>query len=132
MFESVEQAVAALKNPSLAEIERSDAAHYLQDYPTSEAIDALVAALTDVDHGVRWAAGSALAYIGEPAMHTLLWALAQPDTSKVLRDGAHHVLTDNSSPKVQELCQPLLRALRGPQAGIASMEAASGLLPSFR
>lgn len=132
MFESTEQAVAVLKDSSLPELERADAAHFLQDHPTAEAIDALVAALTDVDHGVRWAAGSALAHIGEPAMPALLWALAQPNTSKVLRDGAHHVVTDNSSPRVVNLCQPLLQALKGPQAGIASMEAAISLMPHFR
>ena len=93
---------------------------------------ALVAALEDDDHGVRYAASSALAYIGDSAMPALLDALAQPDNSKMLRDGAHRVITENSSPKVHASCDELLAALRGSQAGIATMEAAVRLMPTFR
>ena len=66
---------------------------------------------------------------GVPA---LLDALAQPDNSKMLRDGAHRVITENSSPKVHASCDELLAALRGSQAGIATMEAAVRLMPTFR
>ena len=132
MIESTAQAVAAMNNPKLPENERSAATHYLRDNPSAEGSAALVAALEDDDHGVRYTASSALAYIGDSAMPALLDALAQPDNSKMLRDGAHRVITENSSPKVHASCDELLAALRGSQAGIATMEAAVRLMPTFR
>jgi hypothetical protein len=131
MINSVEQAVAALQNVDLPEAERVNAVRFLQGHPTKQAIDALVEALDDDDHGVRWAAGTALAFIGEPAMPAILQALITPDTSRVLRDGVHHVIVDNSSPRVRAQCQDLLKALKGPQSGIASMEAALKLTSVF-
>lgn len=131
MFESTAQAIAALQNTRLPESQRVDAAHFLEAGPTSESITALVDALSDNDHGVRWAAGAALAHIGEPAMPALLNALVAPDISKALRDGAHHVLAENSSPRVRELSVPLIKALKGPQAGIATMQEALKLMPTF-
>lgn len=132
MIESTVQAIAAMNNRKLPENERTAAVHYLRDNPSSEGNTALVAAMEDEDHGVRYAASSALAYIGDPAMAALLDALAQPGNNKVLRDGAYRVLTDNPSLKVQETCGPLLAALKGPQSGIATMEAAIRLMPTFR
>lgn len=131
MINSVEQAIAQLQNAELPEVERVNAVRFLQGNPTPQAVDALVEVLDDDDHGVRWAAGSALAYIGEPAMPAILRALITPDTSRVLRDGVHHVIVDNSSPKVRAECQDLLKALKGSQSGIASMEAALKLTRVF-
>ena len=65
-------------------------------------------------------------------MPALLGALARPDNNKVLRDGAARVLTENVSPNVREASGPLLAAFKGPQAGIATMEAAVRLMASFR
>ncbi|MEZ4768737.1 MAG: HEAT repeat domain-containing protein [Caldilineales bacterium] len=132
MIESTAQAIAAMNNPKLSENERSAATRYLRDNPSAEGNAALVAALEDDDHGVRYAASSALAYIGEPAMPALLEALAKPDNDKVVRDGAHRVISENSSPRVREYCGDLLAALKGPQAGIASMQEAVRLMSVFR
>jgi tRNA pseudouridine(38-40) synthase len=74
---------------------------------------------------VRWAAGSALALIGEPAMPAVLSALLQPSVDKTLRDGVRHVLTDNSSANVRQLSVPLIKALKGPEADIAAMQEAA-------
>jgi HEAT repeat protein len=131
MFESPAQAIAALQNTRLPENQRADAAHFLEAGPTSDGIAALIAALTDNDHGVRWAAGAALAHIGEPAMPALLQALIGSDVDKTLRDGARHVLTDNSSQRVRELSVPLIKALKGPEADIATMQEALRLMPTF-
>ena len=132
MFETNAQAIAALQDMRLPESQRTEAAHFLVTDPTSDGIAALVAALSDGDHGVRWAAGTALAHIGEPAMNTLLNALIGPNVDKTLRDGARHVLTDNSSAHVRELSVPLVKALKGPEADIATMQEALKLLPAFR
>lgn len=131
MFESPAQATADLQNTRLAENQRAAAAHFLAADPTPEGIAALVVALKDGDHGVRWAAGTALAQIGEPAMPALLTALIGADVDKTLRDSARHVLTDNSSARVRELSVPLIKALKGPEADIAAMQEALKLLPSF-
>ncbi len=132
MFESTAQAIAALQNTRLPENQRTEAAHFLVADPTAASVAALVASLSDGDHGVRWAAGTALARIGEPAMPALLNALIGPDVDKTLRDGAHHVLADNSSQRVRELSIPLVKALKGPQADIATMQEALKLLAVFR
>ncbi len=131
MIESTAQAIQILQNPRLPENQRADAAHFLAGDPTPDVLTALVAALSDTDHGVRWAAGSTLAQIGDPAMPAVLNALIQPGVDKTLRDGVRHVLTDNHSAKVRQLSVPLIKALKGPEADIAAMQEALKLLPSF-
>lgn len=132
MFENTAQAIAALQDAKLAENQRVDAAHFLAADPSPEAIAALLTALEDDDHGVRWAAGSALAHQGEAALPALLNALMAPGVDKMLRDGARHVLTDNSSAQVRELSVPLVKALKGPEADIAAMQEAQKLLAIYR
>lgn len=129
---STAEAIATLQNRQLAENLRTDAARFLVSDPTPASIAALTTSLRDGDYGVRWAAGTALAHIGEPAMPALLNALIGPDVDEVLRDGARHVLTDNASPRVRELSVPLIKALKGPQADIAAMQEALKLLAVFR
>ncbi len=131
MFENTAQAIAALQDAKLAEKQRVDAAHFLGADPSPEAIAALVTALEDDDHGVRWAAGSALGHLGEAALPALLNALTAPGVDKTLRDGARHVLTDNSSAQVRELSVPLVKALKGPEADIAAMQEAQKLLAIY-
>lgn len=131
MIESSVQAILILQNQRLPEHQRTDAIHFLSSDHGAESIAALVTALSDADHGVRWAAGSALAAIGEPAMRALLNALIQPDADKTLRDGVRHVLTDNHSAHVRQISVPLIKALKGPEADIAAMQEALKLLPSF-
>lgn len=132
MFENTAQAIAALQDAKLAENQRVDAAHFLAADPSPEAIAALLTALEDDDHGVRWAAGSALGHQGEAALPALLNALMAPGVDKMLRDGARHVLTDNSSAQVRELSVPLVKALKGPEADIAAMQEAQKLLAIYR
>jgi HEAT repeat protein len=132
MIQSSAQAILILQDQHLPENQRTDAAHFLATDASAESIAALVAALSDADHGVRWAAGSALALLGEPAMPAVLSALLQPNVDKTLRDGVRHVLTDNRSANVRQLSVPLVKALKGPEADIAAMQEAAKLLPSFR
>jgi HEAT repeat protein len=121
-----------LQDQHLPENQRTDAARFLATDTSDESIAALVAALSDADHGVRWAAGSALALLGDAAMPAMLSALLQPNVDKTLRDGVRHVLTDNRSANVRQLSAPLVKALKGPEADIAAMQEAAKLLPSFR
>ena len=112
--------------------EREEGIHYVRQNPSTEGINALVGVLQDNDHGIRFAAANALAYLGDLAMPPLLDALAQADNDVVLRKGAAIVVGESSSPKVRAQGQDLLHALKGSQAGIATMEAAIKLMPSFR
>lgn len=131
MIQSYEQAISVLQNNRLPEGDREQGVHYLRDNPSPEGMKALVTALQDDDHGIRFAAAKALAYAGDAAMPPLLQALANPDNDVLLRNGAHMVITESSSPKVRQQGQDLLKALKGSQAGIATMEAAFKLMPSF-
>ena len=132
MIQSTEQAIAAFQNTRLSESEREEGIHYVRQNPSAEGIKALVGVLQDNDHGIRFAAANALAYVGDDAMPALLAALAQADNDVVLRKGAAIVVGESSSPKVRAQGQDLLHALKGSQAGIATMEAAIKLMPSFR
>ncbi len=128
MIDSTAEAIALLQNTSLSEQEREHAVHFLRDHPTPEGIEALVTALEDDDAGVRWSAGAALAQLGDAAFPALLEKLAHKSNDTWLREAAHHVIHDNSSPRVRDESGDLMRALQGPGADIASMEAAYNLL----
>lgn len=131
MIESTEQAIAELEDASRSELEREHAIQYLQEYRPPEGIDPLVTALDDDDYGVRWAAGSALATYGQEAMPALLKALTRPDSDSRLRECAVHIIHNNTSGKVKKDSQELLLALKGPSAGIATIEAAYELMETW-
>jgi HEAT repeat protein len=128
MIKSPEEAIAILKNTRLSELERDDAIHYLQEYPSPEGMEALVAALQDDDPGVRWAAGAALAQLGEAGLPALLRALCRPTEDALLQQGARHVLHYNASPRVRQQTEELMQALKGPGSAVSTMEAAHKLL----
>ena len=131
MIQTTEQAIAVIQNTRLSEAEREEGIHFVRQAPSTQGIEVLVEALRDNDHGVRFAAAHALAYVGDAAMPPLLQALAQADNDIALRKGATIVITESTGPKVREQGQTLLNALKGSQAGIATMEAAIKLMPSF-
>ena len=131
MIQTTEQAIAVIQNTRLSEAEREEGIHFVRETPSAQGIEVLVETLRDNDHGVRFAAAHALAYVGDAGMPALLRALAQPDTDVVLRKGATIVISESTSPKVRQQGQALLSALKGSQAGIATMEAAIKLMPSF-
>lgn len=128
MFNSTEQAINILQNTNLSETEREEPVQYLKENPSEEGIQALITGLEDDDFGVRWACGAALAELGEQGLKPLLKALAQPNSSARLREGARHVLDYNSSSKVRIHRGELIRALKGSATGVSSMEAAHNLL----
>ena len=132
MIESTEQAIGILQNTKLREVEREDAIHYLQQNPSAEGNQALVAGLDDDDYGVGWASGSALAQLGEPAFPSLLKALSQPGNSIRLRRGARHVIHYNSSTKVRHQSEKLMKALKGQGAASSTEVEAHRLLAEFK
>jgi HEAT repeat protein len=132
MINSTQEAIALLENTRLSEHEREGSVHYLRDHPSPEGDEALIAALDDDDAGVRWAAGAALAELGDDAFPALLNKLAHKSNDTWLREGARHVIHYNSSSRVRAESGELMRALKGPAADIASMEAAYKLLRQWK
>lgn len=128
MIDSTEKAIAVLKQTSKSEWEREDAIRFLADNVTDQGTEALVAALEDDEYSIRYASGSALASMGEKALPALLRGLCRPDNDARLREGAKHVLHRTLDTKVREETKDLLKALDGPAADIATMEAASDLM----
>ncbi|MCP4167573.1 MAG: HEAT repeat domain-containing protein [Chloroflexi bacterium] len=128
MYETHPQAINALSDTSLKELDREKAAKYLTKHPTAEGIDALIAALDTGDYGVRWTAAKSLASLGQQALPALLKALLSSQQTSRMREGAHHVLKDNRSYIVRDQTKNLLAALESAEPEIASMEAASELL----
>ena len=127
MIQTVEEAITVLEQPIGASIAREDAIHFLRNHPSDEGAERLVAALSDDDAGVRWAAAQALIDYGEQALRPLLRALTQRAGDYNLREGAHHVLHENPNAAIRQQAAELIKALRGPGADVATMQVASKL-----
>ena len=127
MIDSTESAISTMQDTTKSELEREKGITYLAENASAEGAEALVAALEDDDEGIQWKAASALGRLGEDALPPLLRALARPETDARLRKGALHAL-HTMSPKLREETKELQKALGGPAADIAAMEAASDLM----
>jgi HEAT repeat protein len=127
MIDSTQSAISTLQDTSKSELEREEGITYLAENVSAEGAQALVAALEDDDEGVQWKAASALGRLGEDALPSLLRALARPDNDARLRKGALHAV-HTMNPELREETKELEKALTGPAADIATMEAASDLM----
>lgn len=128
MIQSVEEAITLLHDASQAEDEREQAAHYLQHNVTPAGVEALVGALEADEFSVRWASAVALAAIGDAAFRPLVAALASPENSARLREGALHVFRQSTGRAVHEKTGELQHVLRGIDADMRTMEVAFHLL----
>jgi HEAT repeat protein len=101
---------------------RWDAARALRDIADPRAAAALVRSLRDRRFGVRWLASDALIALKEAGLPALLQALVHQGDSVLLRNGAHHVLSDLSrghvSRDVAETLKPVIQALEGLEPSI--------------
>ena len=127
MIDSTEKAISAIHDTSKSELERELGITYLAEHASAEGAAALVAALEDDDEGIQWKAATALGSLGEEALAPLLKALARPDNDARLRKGARHAL-HTMKPELREETKELEKALSGPAADIATMEAAYDLM----
>jgi HEAT repeats len=93
---------------------RGRAARTLGEIGDQSAAPALVKALEDDKFDVRWLAARALAALGRPGLAALLQALIERPHSTLLREGAHHVLRDETHEKWSKQLAPVIRALVGP------------------
>ncbi len=131
MFNFIEDAIKSAQDESLTELDREKALRYLEASDDLAAIQTLIMALEDDDHGVRWAAAEVLAAQGETSFKYLLEALSKPN-SKMLRDGAKVVIHQNSSEKLKSKSKELENSLSSTAADIRSMEEATKLLIELR
>ena len=103
-------ATTLLADKTAGETARIGACHELGQLSGKKPIDALVAALSDADVGVRWAAVDALRHHGPAATEAVLSELATKPADSRLYESAHRVLSGTNDPIVK----PVLKALDGP------------------
>jgi HEAT repeat protein len=127
-FDSIDQAIAILKDPNQPELTRNDAIFYLEENDGQEAIDALISVLDDDDYGVRWAAAEALAKMGAKAAPSVLRALLSPDADERLREAVHHIFKNNGDISIRSEAQPLVKALESKSTSIDELTEAGKLL----
>lgn len=123
MFESMEQAVAVLKDVGEDSLKRVDAVHYLGDLGTDEAIQVLVETMEDDDPGVRWAAADELAKLGAKAAPAVLRKLLDPEATPRVFEMAVHVFKDNSDLLLRSKAESLVKALEAEHTIEAMTEA---------
>jgi HEAT repeat protein len=122
--QSPEALLAVIDNGGSSTLDREDAIHQLKEFPTPAVIDRLIRALEDDDSGVRWAAATTLIEFGKAAAAPLLRTLVEKNDSVWLREGAYRVFHDTHDATVQALTADVVKALKGPAAGLMTTEAA--------
>ncbi len=127
MFESMEQAIAILKNPTESSLKRVEAVRFLGELASEKAIQILVETLEDDDYGVRWAAADELARLGEKAAPAVLRKLLDPNASARVFEMAAHIFKNNSDILLRSKAEALARALESDHP-IEAMTEASKLL----
>lgn len=90
---------------------RWEAAKALGQIGDPAAAQALVKALHDRRFDVRWLAAEGLISLGRDGIIPLLRELIKSSDSVWLRQGAHHVFHDLSSPDLLKILQPVMSAL---------------------
>ena len=73
---------------------------------------------------MRWAAATTLIEFGKAAAAPLLRTLVEKNDSVWLREGAYRVFHDTHDATVQALTADVVKALKGPAAGLMTTEAA--------
>jgi HEAT repeat protein len=92
---------------------RWEAAKALSEIADPLAGPALVRALEDRQFDIRWLAAKGLIAIGPTALPPLLQALEHKANLVVLREGAHHVLSNLAKQGYEAQTIPVLQALDG-------------------
>jgi HEAT repeat protein len=90
---------------------RWEAAKALSDIADPASASALVEVLQDRVFDIRWLAAVGLIAIGRAAVMHLLETLTELPDSTWVRQGAHHVLHDLDADDLEEILQPVLKAL---------------------
>ena len=128
MTDHIEEALNVFSDPARPEHEREKALELLKGLPSETVTAALISALHEPDSGIRWSASDVLAMMGDSALKPLLLELASTRNDLNLRQSAIHIFHTSHSQNVRERTAALQKALKGPSAQVASMEAANQLL----
>ncbi len=107
---------------------RWEAAKALSQIADPDTADALVIALEDDNSGVRWLAAVGLIRIGASAVPSVLDGLIEHPKSKLLREGAHHILHDLADDQLRDITAPVLEAMLGVVPAIEVPQAAARAL----
>lgn len=111
---------------------RWEAAKALGKIADPNAIPALLDALADDDHDVRWVAGEALIAIGPGTLEPLLQKLLQPGRPEWFYDGAHHVVRELNKSASDDVLKPLLEAFHTTEVEVSIPVAAGKVLDAMR
>ena len=133
-YTTIDQAIEVLNDSTQNYHEREGAVRFLGGHPSQQAIDHLVRALQDDNFDVRWEAAVSLTHLGEAALPELLTALTDPHRvgDPRLREGAYHILHYTQDPPLPVPVGDLMNAMKGPAAGVATIEEAGRLLELLR
>lgn len=133
-YATIDQALEVLNDSTQNYLEREDAVRFLSEHPSRRALKHLVQMLQDNNFGVRWEAAVSLILLGQTALPELLTALTDPQRvgDPRLREGAYHILHYIQGLPLPVPLGDLMKALKGPAAGIATMEAASRVLNQLK
>ena len=97
---------------------RWEAAKALRDIADPAAAPTLVVALEDRVFDVRWLAAKGLIAIESKSIVPLLKALIERSDSVWLRQGAHHVLKELVAGELEDILDPVVTALEGPDPAV--------------
>jgi hypothetical protein len=81
---------------------------------------------------VRWLAALGLITIGQSSLMPLMHALIEHPDSIWLRQGAHHVLHDIDKQNIDEIVQPVIKALEDVEPSVEVPWAAKNAIESLK
>ncbi|NOZ71921.1 MAG: HEAT repeat domain-containing protein [Chloroflexi bacterium] len=128
----IQEMIDLVTDLSVSEGERIDACHKLGQVSDPAVIDALIAALEDPVFAVRWAAAEALVRHGSRAIEALLYTLSLQQQGQFLYEGAHHVLKQTLGYVPSSIIKPVIEALEGSGAAVATPIAAQEALNALK
>lgn len=126
----IDEAIAILEDAGEPVKRREHAIWVLEQDSSGKSIEALVAALTSDEFGVRWVAGTALARLGDRAIPYVLEEIVK-HFSVLLRDSVYHVLHYNHGLWTQWHSGELMEALRGLVPDVTAPKAAHEMLMMY-
>jgi hypothetical protein len=130
VFNNVDEAIRVLGHTGVGALAHQEAIHFLAGLEGCVECEALVRALQSDDFSVSWKAGLMLAWMGWKSIPAILHALVDPKRvgDQRLRNGVVHIIHSFQDHAIHTELAPLLKALTGPAADLATMREANLLI----
>jgi hypothetical protein len=127
IFNNVDEAIRVLGRTGGGSLVHQEAIHFLAGLEGCAECEALVRALQNDDFSVRWQASLMLAWMGWKAVPAILSALIDPQRvgDQRLRQSVIHTIHSFQEQAIRSQFAPLLKALSGLAADLATMREAS-------